>query len=96
MQTTLDAFRFLISPIRVINTRNVIPEENQKEVQEIFSNIKSEFLNLFEKTNWMDDEDKKTTIKNTKTLTLIYGLPQDYLHDKILDDMGVDLVSIHL
>ncbi|KAF2884562.1 hypothetical protein ILUMI_21601 [Ignelater luminosus] len=83
--------RFLISPIRVINARNLIPEESQQEVQEIFSNITSEFLNLFEKTNWMDEDDKKRTTETIKTLTLIYGLPANYFNDKILDDMDVDL-----
>ncbi|KAF2905460.1 hypothetical protein ILUMI_00716 [Ignelater luminosus] len=85
--------RFILSPIEVINTRNLLPAEERQEMQKIFSDIKSEFLSLFRKSNWMNGKDKEITMENVKKLILIYGLPGDYLNDKILDDMDVDLVE---
>lgn len=63
-------------------------------MQEVFSNIKSEFLNLVQKANWMDEKDKRVITEKAKKFTLIYGLPGNYLNDSILDDMDVDLVNI--
>ncbi|KAF2886015.1 hypothetical protein ILUMI_20158 [Ignelater luminosus] len=85
--------RFLPSPIEVINTRNLLPDKERKQVQKIFLDIKSEFLSLLKKTNWMNGEDKRKVTENIKNLTLIYGLPGDYFSDGILDDMDVDLVQ---
>lgn len=74
----------------------MITPENKQEVQEIFSNTKSEFLHFLRNINWMDGKDTKVMMEKAKTLTLIYGLPGDYLSDKMLDDMDVDLVKIVL
>lgn len=87
--------RFLQSPIEILNTKRLLSIEERQRVQEIFLDIKLEFLNLLDRTVWMEDKDQELIRKNAANLTLVYGLPEDYFSDKIFDDMDVDLVNIY-
>lgn len=62
-------------------------------MEKIFSEVKSEFLDLFQKNKWMDEKDKRIINETVKNVNLILGLPGDYFDDKLLDDMDVDLVN---
>ncbi|KAF2892926.1 hypothetical protein ILUMI_13240 [Ignelater luminosus] len=85
--------RFIQSPIKILTAKKLLPAEERQQIQEIFSNSKSEFLNLLDRTIWMEDKDKQVIRKNAEALTLNYGLPEDYFSDKIFDDMDVDMVE---
>lgn len=73
--------------------RKYLPKERKDKIEELVTNIKSEFNESLEKIDWLDNREKQKALNLINTLKTVVGQPQDYFNDQILDTLNADMVK---